>query len=73
MVDTLLVLDTLHLATAATPSRVVVASDDADLVPALDVAANSGCDVTLIARQPPELHGLVELFPTVAWRGAARV
>ena len=72
MVDTLLVLDTLHLAAASPAARVVVASDDLDLVPALDVAAASGCDVTLIARQAPDLNGLQEMFPTKAWRGTAR-
>ncbi len=73
MVDTLLVLDALHLAASSPRPRLVVATDDLDLVPALDVAAASGCDVTLIARQAPDLNGLQEMFPTMAWRGTARV
>jgi uncharacterized LabA/DUF88 family protein len=73
MIDTFLVLDTLHLAARRPHQRVLVASDDLDLVPALDAAAHAGGDVTLIARSAPDLEGLQQLFPTISWRGSARV
>lgn len=72
MVDTMMAIDTLHLAASFPQQRVIVASDDVDLVPALEVAANSGGDVSLISRRVPDLHGVDFLCTHSQWTGYSR-